>query len=454
MQIKKIHSELSSYEDIIQALENERRICAGEIIEEEMKDYPIVYWDTFSYKGEEVYPSSVYVGELPRKLVDIGFAQDLVYDLSHIRAHMKTDDVEHGHNGTIDDLRKLPHMISNPVCIISSDPKRDKENKNYQPLIMLSVDREWTKDPLTNAPNEAQVYRMAIVHPDSTYKGLVNQCPDATKVQTYYKITKQKFNWLIDNGFDREAVVYFDNEQYMTIKPSERREELETLDSFSEEIFGKYGKIPQKDEKFAAFVAKKEWAYRAEINKYLAGITHETQTGFPLLQESIRTIGRSSNLDDVMQANGVLRKCWWKYRDSDAKCAKEKLEVNYAKAIARSVPKSKEKLFTHMKQSISQTPVISDSDLDDLYNDVQELVDAYDIHFKDDLKNKYPIIEQAEFIVDDFVKEMANVLGDAVYDLGERYEQQKEIIRDTMSRTRSYTAEELGLENDIQGPQR
>ena len=101
-----------------------------------------------------------------------------------------------------------------------------------------------------------------------------------------------------------------------------------------------------------------------------------------------------------------------------------------------------------------ETPVISDADLDELYNDVQELVDAYDIHFKDDWKNKYPIIEQAEFIVDDFVKEMTNVLGDAVYELGERYEQQKEIIRDTMSRTRSYTAEELGLENDIQGPQR
>ena len=203
--------ELSSWESLVLAREQE--LASGQ---------SLIHRPFYETRFKDHYADSILVGNTPSVLRKMGFDDRMVYDCEHFMEHMQPDygtenGAQHGHDGTADELLRLPELLSHPVAVVSMDAVEGEmiTNKSYRPVgILMAYDN-----------NGTQEYKLAVVQPHEldtgTTRGFCEQLPargaeNAARIISYHDVPEKKFTRIMDDAVknNNAGLIYFDPSEY------------------------------------------------------------------------------------------------------------------------------------------------------------------------------------------------------------------------------------------------
>lgn len=378
-------------------------------------------WGLMTQRNYAFEISAAKVMQTPEYLVDMGFADLVVYSKDHFLSTMKetydNGGVRHGHNQTRWDLLSLPHMIDRPVAILTDDDRGQSGTKS-DCLTILSYGRDDKGDP---------VFRKTIIAPNDVFRDITGS-ERAACILTYLNIQQNEF----ENNLNRAAsghreILYFDSDLFASIDDALRPKGFDSWQSTSTDNVYKYLSKPsaervaklERDGRMIANIAYVELERYAEKIRYVQDNQNIKHEPFRKAIDCIESMDPS--LAELMQARGIfIDVCNTVRNPSLREAAMNRMESQFARTylnVIRDI--NPDDIATEFVEYWSQDGMImTEEELEHIWDEVQLMCDSYKIDFYQ-TKNTNEDILEAQSKNKDFVTKLNDVLADKVFELEE-----------------------------------
>lgn len=393
----KVHSDLSTYEEFVNALADNH-----------------AHFDSFIIRDKEVL-SPKYVCDTPEILTDLGFADKVVYHAQHLKDHMHPRDMEHehGHSGTKEELLALPELLKRPIAIITDKDRPSTEGKTYRALTMLAVQRE--------AVGEEKYYLIGI-QPRDDCIGALDQY-QAAKITTFLSIGAEEFHERLNvalanyqkpgsaatlNENLQHSLLYFDERQKGFLDPEFAVMGLYTQKSMSKCVLPYVSNITNHSADAAEMKKRIKDAVYLELEREFENKIDSQRTRFPLLSSAFEVLNDRSNssLDEVSKARFIVNKTCSKSKDPIAQKAVQKADHRFAEVyMSRMICGGKEAYIENAVQTVARLDALDQSDIKTMYDVIDQIEEGAKIKFSE-ISQADPVVKAAMLINQDFMKDL------------------------------------------------
>ena len=354
---RKIYAELATFGSMVDAqaryLEHKEDVALSHSDEKVESE---ILWDSAHVNNHVIQAQQVKVCEVPQHLQDIGFESTFVYDRTHFERHMLSGEYNHGHDGTPEQLKMLPEVVSNPIAIVTSTPNIDKA-PDWRPLTFIYA------DPSDKNELGYQNFKMAIVSPVDHYGGAL-ECGTASKVVTYFDTDFRKFDAIMastqpHNGREaKHELLYFDKERWDKLPESVRGAIPDTQKSVARSIECHYTSPVDLSRRHQHHMRTLQQAVQNEMRRYAEKSFDMYDTRHSPTVRAIEIVGSSNATpQDLMLARKIFEK--------SAELCKDK-ELAY-KALDRFSQEHDAKMIDFVKEALESIQIQNEGDLDKLW---------------------------------------------------------------------------------------
>lgn len=360
---RKVYAELATFSSMVdaQARYLERKEDAALSHSDEKVESEIL-WDSAYVNSNVIQAQQVKVCEVPQYLQELGFESTFVYDRVHFERHMLSDDYTHGHDGTMEQLKMLPEVLSHPIAIVTHEPDMDKD-PDWRPLTFLYA------DPSDKNELGYQNFKMAIVSPVEHYGGAL-ECGTASKVVTYFDTDFRKFDAILastqpkDGRPARQELLYFDKEKWDKLPESIKVAIPETQKSVAKSIDGHYSSQADISRQHQRHLRTLHQSINNELRRYAEKSFDMYDTRHAPTVRAIE-IARSAEAtpQDLILARKIFEKSTELCKDKD---------LAY-KALERFSKEHDAKMIGFVKDAIEAVQIQSEGDLDKLWEMCDDL---------------------------------------------------------------------------------
>ena len=373
-----IRSEISSYKDIVSAIDRE-------IHGRGQKE---ITWDTFMHEDKISSPHSVVVGRVSDELKQMNFMSSFTYDKEHLLNSMFPEDsrAPHAHGMSIDEMLRLPQLLNHPVAIVTErDGKiRDTGDGEFKCLHFLCSFKE----------DGEQKYYRAIVQPQAHHNGLLVS-GYASKVVTYHKVTDGKFFAMLNGALngDRE-MLYFNNKRFLKIDSPYKPIELYDHENKAISINGYFTRDPELRRISQEHQHAIQRAATAEMNKLIIGKSTRGES-FPIFNSSVKALAHGSSFETIKSAHKDIQRMSTLTMDRVlAMRTREYADKSFARSYTRLMtPEIQQDYIEKAVERIGRINVNSQMDLENLCNEIEDATSKIPtlsnlkINFADNLAN-------------------------------------------------------------------
>ena len=360
---RKVYAELATFNSMVDAQSRylERKADAqlshsGERVESE------ILWDSAHVNSNIIQAQQVKVCEVPEQLQALGFESTFVYDRTHFENHMLSDDYTHGHDGTPEQLKMLPEVLSHPIAIVTTSPDVDKD-QDWRPLTFLYA------DPSDKNELGYQNFKMAVVSPVEHYGGAL-ECGTASKVITYFDTDFRKFDAILastqprDGRPARQELLYFDRERWDKLPEAVKGAIPETQKSVARPIEGHYSSQADISRQHMRHMRTLKQSIYNEMSRYAEKSFDMYDTRHSPTVRAIEIVGSANATpQDLMLARKIFEK-------SAELCPDKALTY---KALDRFSQAYDAKMIEFVKQALESVQIQNEGDLDKLWDMCDEL---------------------------------------------------------------------------------
>lgn len=360
---RKVYAELATFNSMVdaQARYLERKEDAALSHSDERVESEIL-WDSAHVNNDAIQAHQLKVCEVPQYLQDMGFESTFIYDREHFERHMLSNDYVHGHDGTPEQLKMLPEVLSHPLAIVTSAPDMDKD-PDWRPLTFIYA------DPSDKNELGYQNFKIAIVSPVDHYGGTL-ECGSASKVVTYFDTDFRRFDAVLastqpQNGHAaRQELLYFDKERWDKLPEAVKGAIPETQQSVAKPIKGHYSSQVDVSRQNRRHMRTLQLSIYNEMKRYAEKSFDMYDTRHSPTVRAIEIVGSSNATPhDLMLARKIFEK--------SAELCKDK-DLAY-RALDRFSKTHDEKMIEFVKGAIEAVQIQNEGDLDKLWDMCDEL---------------------------------------------------------------------------------
>lgn len=416
--MKYINANSATYQEMVEALHLEHigdHNC--------QIDWGVITQDKKAYEA-----SAVKVMQTPSYLVDMGFADMIVYAKEHFLTTMKekydNGGVRHGHDQTKTDLLDLPAMLWRPIAILTDDD-RDEIGAKSDRVTILSYGTSDAGKP---------IFRKTIMAPSDAYRDL-SGVAKAACILTYLNISPNEFRGNLERAMGgHRNVLYFDAKAFAEIAPSLRPSGFDNWQSVSVDHIEKYLSPPsdlrrtqiERDARRVANIAYTELERYAENIAY---VQDGKNTMHGPLRDAIKTIeSMDSSVEDLLRARCVFLQVCDSVRSSVLiNAAIARMEPQFARSYLEAIDGLKpENILPKEVLDWDVRLIQSEQDIDRMWETLDTICKAHTIEFSEKAIASDGFVAEAAEANKELVASLNDFMADRIFEIEERYEEQSQ----------------------------